>query len=404
MEQIEQMMSWLPEWSVGPVLAIITIIVGYLIAKIADMIVSGGINKTGLGRKARTTGGNIGKSLGKAVFWVLWLVFIMMGLSRFPQLAEPLQGIKEMLNSIFAYVPNIVGAGLLFFIGWVLARIFREAATSTLEAAQVDTLVAKIGSETDSGVGSKAISKTLGTLLFAFVLFVFALAALNVLKIESISGPLTDMLQKITDYVPQVFAASVVLGLFVLVGKFVANLIRTTLPAMGVDKSLETLGALDGEATTNVVPSRIIAMIAFIGIVLTGAVAAVNILGISQLTEIFSTLLNLGGSIVMGAIIIGAGLFIANLVSKILSETSGALAARVVKYATILLFTFMGLNYMGIDGEIVDTAFKSFVWAAAFAAGVGGAIAFGLGGREWAKGKLGTWFPNKPKPRTRAKK
>ncbi len=389
----EKYLGWLPEWAVGPVIALVTIIIGYFIAKIAQMIVAGAINKTGLGRKAQTTGGNIGKSLGKAVFWVLWLMFIMMGLSRFPQLAEPLQGIKEMLNNIFSYVPNILGAGFIFFIGWILAKIFREAATSTLEAAQVDNLVSKLDAETDSGVGSRAISKTIGTLLFAFVLFVFALAALNVLKIESISQPLTEMLGKITDYVPQVFAASAVMVLFVLVAKFVSNLIKSTLPALGVDKSLSALGALDGASGGNVVPSKIIAMITFIGIILTGLSAAVSILGIEQLTKVFSTLLGLGGSITMGAVIIGAGLFIANVLAKIFGETSGPLAARIIKYATILLFTFMGLNYMGIGQEIVDTTFKYALGAIAFAAGVGGALAFGFGGRDWAKAKLAKWFP-----------
>ncbi|HHI89028.1 MAG TPA: hypothetical protein ENK01_03660, partial [Hellea balneolensis] len=334
-----------------------------------------------------------GKSLGKAVFWVLWLVFIMMGLSRFPQLAEPLQGIKDMLNRIFSYVPQIIGAGFIFFIGWVLARIFREAATSTLEAAQVDNLVAKLGSETDSGVGSRAISKTLGTLLYAFVLFVFSLAALSVLKIESISAPLTDMLHKITDYIPQVFAASVVMALFVLVAKFVSNLIKSTLPALGVDNSLSALTALGGNGGKQIVPSKIIAMITFIGIVLTGLSTAVSILKIDQLTSVFSTLLHLGGSITMGGVIIGAGLFIASVLSKIFGETSGPLAARIIKYATIVLFTFMGLNYMGIGQEIVDTAFKYALGAVAFAAGVGGALAFGFGGRDWAKAKLAKWFP-----------
>jgi len=33
--------------------------------------------------------------------------------------------------------------------------------------------------------------------------------------------------------------------------------------------------------------------------------------------------------------------------------------------------------------------------AAAVAAGVGGAIAFGLGGREWAAKKLNEWLPAK---------
>ena len=69
----------------------------------------------------------------------------------------------------------------------------------------------------------------------------------------------------------------------------------------------------------------------------------------------------------------------------------------------MLLVTFMGLSQMGVGQEIVDTAFKYSMGAAAFAAGVGGAIAFGLGGREWAKGKLGNWSPVKRKAAPRKK-
>jgi len=67
-------------------------------------------------------------------------------------------------------------------------------------------------------------------------------------------------------------------------------------------------------------------------------------LGIPELTNVFNTLLEVGGRVVLGAIIIGAGLFIV-------------------------------------------------------AAGVGGAIAFGLGGRTWAGKKLDELFPTKRTPR-----
>ncbi|MCF6219787.1 MAG: mechanosensitive ion channel [Robiginitomaculum sp.] len=408
MEQIENMMGFMPSWAVGPVIALVTIIVGYFIAKIAGMIVSGGINKTGLGRKAMTTGGNIGKSLSKAVFWVLWLFFILMGLSRFPQLAEPLEGIKGMLNDIFGYLPQIFGAGFIFFIGWILAKIFREAATSTLEAAQVDSLASRFGTEDSTKAGSNTIAKTIGGVVFAFVLFLFGVTALGVLDIDSITGPLTGMLDQVMGYIPQLISASVVLGLSIMIGKFVANLAKSTLPAMGFDTALSAIGELDGEKSSNVVPSTIIATIAFIGISLMGAIAAMNILGIDQLTKIFNQLLSLGGSITLGAIIIGVGFFIANVISRIASQTMGEMVGKIIKYVTILIVTFMGLSQMGIGDEIVNTAFKSFVWAAAFAAGVGGAVAFGWGGHKWAGAKLEKWFPNKaqakPRAKTRAKK
>lgn len=405
MDKMEQYMGWLPEPFVGPVIALLTIVIGYIISKIAAAIVSGAINKTGLGRKAKTTGGNIGKSLSKAIFWVLWLVFIMMGLSRFPQLAEPLEGIKGMLNDIFAYVPRVVSAGFIMFIGWILAKIFREATTSTLEAAQVDNIASRLGAEEATEASSNKIAKTIGGVVFAFILFLFGVTALGVLDIDSITGPLTGMLDQVMGYVPQLISASVVLALSIMIAKFVANLAKTTLPAMGVDKALQAIGELDGQSS-NVVPSKIIATIAFVGITLMGAIAATDILGIEQLSSVFDQLLGLGGSITMGAIIIGAGLFIANFISRLVTETAGDTAGKIIKYVTMLLVTFMGLNQMGIGDEIVNTAFRSFVWAAAFAAGVGGAVAFGLGGREWAKSKLNTWFPNKrvSKAKPRAKK
>jgi len=406
LEAIKNWLSFLPDWASNLIIAAVVIIVGYFISKVAGMIVSSAINKTGLGRKAKTTGGNIGKSLSKAVFWVLWLFFIMIGLSRFPQLAEPLEGIKDMLNDIFSYLPQIGGAGLLFFIGFVLSKIFREATISTLEAAQVDTLVSRLGAGDDDGPRSTTISKTIGTLVFAFVLFLFGVAALGVLDIDSITIPLTEMLQQVMGYLPQLASAIVVFGISVFIGKFVANLVRTTLPAMGIDNSLSALGALDGETGSNVVPSKVLATIAFIGIALMGAIAAMNILGIDQLTNIFNELLGLGGSITLGAIIIGVGFFIANVISRIASQTMGEMAGKIIKYVTLLIVTFMGLSQMGIGDKIVETAFESFVWAAAFAAGVGGAVAFGWGGHKWAGAKLEQWFPNKakPKPRTRAKK
>jgi hypothetical protein len=58
--------------------------------------------------------------------------------------------------------------------------------------------------------------------------------------------------------------------------------------------------------------------------------------------------------------------------------------SSVVYWATIALFTAMGLNFMGIADTIVNLAFGAVVVGGALAA----AIAFGLGGREAAARQL----------------
>ena len=61
----------------------------------------------------------------------------------------------------------------------------------------------------------------------------------------------------------------------------------------------------------------------------------------------------------------------------------------------MIIVTFMGLETMQLGEGIVDTAFRYSVMAAAVAGGVGGALAFGLGGRDWAAKKLQQWMPPK---------
>ena len=377
------------DWLAGLIMAALIIFVGWLIAKFAGMLVAGAINKTGLGRRAKSTGGNIGKSLSKAVFWVLWLVFILMGLGQFDALSDQLTFVNGMLDTIFTYVPKVIGAAIVLGIGTILARVVKEALASTLEVAQVDNMATKFGfAGADEGARTTSISKTLGGLAGAIVILIAATSAFGILEI----APIVDLLKSITDYIPEVFGAAVILAIAVFIGRWVSNLVRSTLPALGVDDSLGAFASLDGTSRPGFVPSKLIATLTFAAILVVGLTAAMDVLNIPALSDVFDKLMEVGSKIVLGAIIIGVGLFIANFVSKIVTQTSGDLAGTIVKYATLIIVTFMGLAQMDLGANIVDNAFQSLSWGLGIAVGVGGAIAFGLGGREWAAKKLNKWW------------
>jgi len=243
MDQLSQHLGFLPAGAVGPVVALLTIIIGYFISKIAAAIVAGAINRTGIGRKAKTTGGNIGKSLSKAVFWVLWLIFILMGLSQFPVLSNQLGFLNGMMDNIFSYIPQLAIGGFVLGVGILLSKVVKEALTSTLEAAQVDNLVSRfgIGGDTVEGTQSTSLSKSAGIL-----------AA----DIPGVSGPVSELLNTILGYIPRIIGAAIILGIFVFIGRFVSNLAKSTLPALGVDNSLASLASLDGDGP-NFVPSNV---------------------------------------------------------------------------------------------------------------------------------------------------
>jgi len=223
-----------------------------------------------------------------------------------------------------------------------------------------------------------------------------ATTAIGIWDIPGISEPVSNLLDTILAYIPSIIGAAIILAVFIFIGRFVSNLAKNTLPALGVDNSLNAVANLDGDGP-NIVPSNIIANLSFVGIVLMGLTAAMNALGIPELTNVFNTLLEVGGRVVLGAVIIGAGFFIANFVSKIATQAFGDLAGKIIKYVTMIIVTFMGLDTMELGEEIVATAFNYSLGAAAVAAGIGGAIAFGLGGREWAGRKLEEKMPSKKK-------
>ena len=101
-------------------------------------------------------------------------------------------------------------------------------------------------------------------------------------------------------------------------------------------------------------------------------------------------ILGLAGRVIVGGVIITAGVLIADVLARLINKGTGGadgFASTLVRWATIALATAMGLRFMGIADDIVLLAFGLVLGAAAVAA----ALAFGLGGRGAAGQVAQTW-------------
>jgi len=186
------------------------LVAGIIISYFLRGLVSGAINRTGLGKRAKSTGGNIGKSVGKAFFWLAILYTLYLALSRVG-LGQNFASVETLFNNIANFVPKLIGAGFTFFIGFIIAKVAGNATTSVLEAAQVDNLAAKSG--VTSATGSKgSLAKALGTLVFVIIIVPVAVAALGALDLDGVSEPLSNMLEGFTSYIPALVGASLVLA------------------------------------------------------------------------------------------------------------------------------------------------------------------------------------------------
>ena len=380
----------LPDF-LGTLLAIAIIIgIGLVIAFIARAIISKLINATPFGRRAQTTGGNIGKAIGKAAFWLILLYTIFIALSRLSFADSALAPVGGLLEDVGNFIPNLIAAGFILFIGYIVARVAKTATTSTLDAAGVDGFMNRTGVSTATG-STGSLSNALGTIVFVLIIVPVIIAALDALDIESISAPLTNMLETFLDFIPRIIGAAIILGLAVVIGRFVKNFLESILPTFGFDSSLNEVMMLDDGQGLASQPSKIAGTIAYIVIVVLGLAAAIGVLQIGALDNAFGAILELGGRVLTAAVTIIAGVFLANFVQRIIGGATGSGMGRFLKYAIIVLVSFMALAQLGIGDGIVEILFASL----AIGASVAGAIAFGVGGTAWAKDMLNNLAPPK---------
>ena len=116
-------------------------------------------------------------------------------------------------------------------------------------------------------------------------------------------------------------------------------------------------------------PSRIVANIAMIAIILAASIEAARQLGGDQIAIFLAQVTALGGKVIFGTLIIVVGIFLARIIAKLVGSGTGegGFAQTIVRYAIIALFTAIGLTFMGLADQIVMLAFGLILGSAAVA-------------------------------------
>ena len=387
MEQVFQNIqrTW-EDYGPNVVYALIILVVTYLIALLVKWVMGAGIDKIPFISRANekdTSGKSIGASVGSAGFWIVILIGLVMALERLG-LTSVSNSIRSTLDQIFAYLPQVLGAILIFFLSFILARVAKQATTASLAAAQADAAPEKIG----LAKGPVKITSMAGTIVFTLILIPGAIAALNALDIDAITVPTVQMLTEVTDAIPNIFVAVIIIGLFAAIAKFVTDFLKKILPNTGLDSAVAKSGVLEG-ADSGVTASSIIASIAGLIILLLGLIQGTKTLGFEPLNNALGVILQMGSQILFGSVIIFAGVMVSGFVSKAIKASGDDamdLAADMMRWIIIILSVILGISRMGLDpsGEFILNASLIILVGASLAGG----IAFGLGGKEWAAKQL----------------
>jgi len=212
-------------------------------------------------------------------------------------------------------------------------------------------------------------------------------------QLDVFVASLTSFWTQLAGFVPQLLAALVLL----FVGWILANLARTgvvkLLDILRFDSLAEKTGieAFLKQGHLDISLSRIIANLVYWVIIFIVIVTVANSLGLHMVAELFNKVVLYIPNLIVAILVLVFGVLIARFINRLVFAylnnigVQGALTiSTLAEYAVIIFVVFVALEQLEIGTTLLTAAFQIGFGAI----GLAFALAFGLGGREWAAGVI----------------
>ena len=369
---VNQVLTFIPNL----IAAIAVGVIGWVIATVARTAINAALAKTSMDERLSAKAGvkPMSSTIADMVYWFILLVVLTMVLGQL-ELDGLFAPLTNMVDKIFSFIPNILIAGVVFVVGYIIAKVVRGIVTNLVSTFDVQKLASKAGLSEQNSLPNIA-----GSLAFLVDNIPTIIAALNALKIDVIARPATNMLNKIMEALPNIFMAAAILIVTFYVVRMVANIIKGLIENTQINQLPAKVGLQETMGDKKISDLVSYAIIFFA--MLFAAIAAADLLGFEPISAIIAMFIAFGANIILGAIILFIGFWLANIIAGVVerSEQGSQFLANIVRVLIMGLVLAMGLKAMGIADSIVNLAFGLTLGAVAVAF----ALSFGLGGQEAA--------------------
>ena len=369
-------------WAISLVQFIVYLLIAFVAAAISKFLVTKLLKLVKLDKKLDKWGvneGQVGTSMsfvGKLVYIIVFLLFLPSALKALG-ITSAYAPINNFVSSFIDYLPKIIAAGILLYVGIFVAIILGQVVSVLLKKTKIDSFAQRNDEEKQAVLLSDILVK----ILMAVIILITLVQAFIVLDIEAISAPALEIVNAIFGAIPSIILAVVVISCGLLVTNIVCGLLCNILIGVNFDGMVKNIvPQLKASAT------KIVVNIVRVVIILFVVAQGIEVLNLSILTMIVTAIVAYLPLVVKSAIIVAVAFIGASLLESFITKNAPK-ATAVAKIAKVAIFTvagFMILSQLEIASTIVNTAFVIALAAIA----VSFALAFGLGGRDFAKKTL----------------
>lgn len=365
--------------------AILLVIVALVLAGLVRSLIKKGAAKLNLQKKLgadETSGKQTVDMLGNLGYIIVLLLFLPGILDKLglPSISVPILG---MLNSVFGYIPNLIGAAIILAIGFYLAKLIKDLLAAFLKRIRLDSYQERFGIKKTTG-SRLNISDMLANIVYVLILIPIIIAALNTLNISVISQPAVAMLNDIFQMIPRILAGIIIMVIGVFLAKLVADFVYSLLEGSGLSEKVADL--IQDTAAYKVDLARILSEVVRYVILAVFLVQAFNVIQLEILDTAGIAILSYIPKVLAAALILVGAYLFGSVINRAITRnlTDGHMAGLVIKYVILTIGVLAALTQLGIATSFLLPVFQYSLGAVAIAA----ALAFGLGGRDFAARKL----------------
>lgn len=211
---------------------------------------------------------------------------------------------------------------------------------------------------------------------------------------DIVYGSLGTIWTGFVGFIPNFVGALIVflIGMIIAVG--LGKLVRRLIGALMIDVLLEKMGfkAPLEKAGMRLDSGYFVGELVKWFLIIAFVLASADILGLSTVTAFLGRVLFYVPNIIVAVLILLAALMVANFLEKFIKAivlasnlTHATFLATVAKWSVLIFAIFAALIQLGVAPTLLNTLFTGFVAMMA----IGGGVAFGLGGKEYAGELIG---------------
>ncbi len=219
-------------------------------------------------------------------------------------------------------------------------------------------------------------------------------------QLDLMLEPLRVFLVQVGDFLPRFALALVVILVGWLLAKLARYAIVKGLRAVNFHVVSERAG-LDGFLRDGGIQSDttdIIALIVYWLVILGALVIGFNSLGLIYVTDLLGRVILFVPKVLVAVLVLAFGGYFARFIGNAITAycrnvhiQDAELLGRLAQYAILTFVILIALDQVNIGGDIVRQSFLIILAGLVFAL----ALAFGLGGKEWAAELLERWWPRR---------